>query len=106
MSALPAVTDADFEAAVLGGGAVLVDFWATWCRPCTQQKPVLEALQDDLAGRLTVVQMEVDANPRTVSRYAVGSLPAMVLFKDGEPAHRIVGLRPKSVLRAELDPLL
>ena len=100
------VTDADFDTAVLGGGAVLVDFWATWCSPCTQQKPVLEALSEEMGDRLTVVQMEVDANPATIERYAVGSLPAMFLYRDGELVHRIVGLRPKSVLRAEIDPLL
>jgi thioredoxin 1 len=100
------VSDADFDTAVLGGGAVLVDFWATWCSPCTQQKPVLEKLDEEMGDRLTVVQMEVDTNPATVGKYGVSSLPAMFLFQDGELVRRIVGLRPKSVLRAEIDPLL
>lgn len=100
------VTDADFDTVVLGGGAVLVDFWATWCSPCRQQKPVLEALREEMGDRLTVVQMEVDPNPVIIERYGVGSLPAMFLYRDGELVHRIVGLRPKGVLRAEIDPHL
>jgi thioredoxin 1 len=99
-----AVTDRDFESVVLGGKAVLVDFWAAWCGPCRQLAPVLEALQKELAGRVTVVKLNVDENPETASRYDVSGLPTVILFTDGEPVHRIHGLKPKGAFRAALDP--
>jgi thioredoxin 1 len=98
------VTDGDFESAVLGGNAVLVDFWAAWCGPCRQLAPVLEALQTELAGRVTVVKLNVDENPGTASRYDVSGLPTVILFVDGEPVQRIHGLKPKGALRAALEP--
>ena len=99
-----AVTDADFDASVLGGGAVMVDFWAQWCGPCRQLAPVLEALEAELAGSLTVVKLNVDENPDSAARYDVSGLPTMILFKDGVPVHRVLGLRPKASLRAQLEP--
>jgi thioredoxin len=98
------ITDGDFESAVLGGKAVLVDFWAAWCGPCRQLAPVLEALQTELAGRVTVVKLNVDENPGTASRYDVSGLPTVILFVNGEPVQRIHGLKPKGALRAALEP--
>ena len=99
-----AVTDSDFESVVLAGEAVLVDFWATWCGPCRQLAPVLEALQADLADRITVVKLNVDENPEAAVRYDVSGLPTMILFRDGRPVQRILGLKPKAALRAALEP--
>jgi thioredoxin 1 len=103
---MKAVTDHDFDAEVLAGPPVLVDFWAQWCGPCRQLAPVLEALQADLGDKLTVVKLNVDENPKTAIRYGVSALPTMILFRDGEPVHQILGVRPKGALRAELDARL
>jgi thioredoxin 1 len=64
-----AVTDDDFESEVLGRRAVLVDFWAAWCGPCRQLAPMVEALQAELADRVTVVKLNVDetGRPRCVT---------------------------------------
>ena len=101
-----AVTDDDFESEVLGRRAVLVDFWAAWCGPCRQLAPVLEALQAELADRVTVVKLNVDENPKTALRHNVSGLPTMILFTDGEPVRQIHGVKPKGALRAELEPLI
>jgi thioredoxin 1 len=98
------VTEADFDASVLGRGAVLVDFWAAWCGPCRALAPVLEGLQADLGDRLTVVKLNVDDNPQTALRYDVSGLPTVILFRDGEPVQRVLGLKPKGALRALLEP--
>jgi thioredoxin 1 len=105
MSSLTQVTDADF-ADTVSGGPVLVDFWATWCGPCEQQTPVLETLSEEYGADLRIVQLEVDTNPETVTRYNVGSIPLMILFKDGEPVHEMLGLTPKIIIRKEIAPFL
>ncbi|MFD0368943.1 thioredoxin [Streptomyces sp. NPDC059071] len=100
------VTDADFEAEVLGADLpVLVEFTADWCGPCRQLAPVLSAVAQEEAGRLKVVQIDADTNPETVTRYGVLSMPTMLVFRAGEPVKSMVGARPKRRLLEELSDL-
>jgi thioredoxin 1 len=100
------VTDGNFQAEVLENDkAVLVDFWAPWCGPCRVIAPSLEEIaaeRDDLR----IVKLNVDDNQATAARYDVMSIPTLILFKGGEPAHKIVGALPKSRLVQELEPNL
>jgi thioredoxin 1 len=103
-----AVTDADWDARVLGGDApVLVDFWAPWCAPCRKVEPIVRDLAARYAGRLTVARLNVDDEPRAAGRYDVLSLPTLILFRGGEPVERIAGAvkaaRLERAVAAHLD---
>ncbi len=99
-----AVTDATFDELVLkSANPVLVDFWATWCRPCQMVAPILEELTTEYAGKLNIVKLDVDQNQKTAQKYRVMSIPTMMVFKQGKPAATIVGFKPKEKLKQELD---
>ncbi|CAL9581215.1 thioredoxin [Streptomyces levis] len=101
------VTDADFEAEVIGADLpVLVEFTADWCPPCRQMAPVLKALAAEEGDRLKVVQLDVDHNPLTTNAYKVLSMPTFLVFRDGEPVKSMVGARAKRRLLQELSDVL
>ena len=100
------VTDADFDTAVQGPGLVVVDFWAEWCVPCKAIAPVLEELAADYDGRLKVVKVDVDRSPQTAARFAVLSVPTVLLFHRGEVKDQAIGLVAKRVLTGMVDKVL
>ncbi|MFS8202492.1 thioredoxin [Streptomyces sp. CWNU-52B] len=104
---LAEVTDANFAEEVIGAQLpVLVEFTADWCPPCRQIAPVLSAVAAEEAGRLKVVQLDVDTNPETTNAYGVLSMPTLMVFRDGQPVKSMVGARPRRRLLAELAEVL
>jgi thioredoxin 1 len=107
MAKTVAVTDSTFDELVLkSANPVLVDFWATWCRPCQMVAPILEELTQEYAGKLTIAKLDIDQNQQTAQKYHVMSIPTMIVFKNGQPAANIVGFKPKDQLKKELDAAL
>jgi thioredoxin len=91
------VTDASFQREVLESDApVVVDFWAPWCGPCHAVEPVLNDLEREHEGKVEFVKLNIDENVETASRYAVLSIPTVILFDGGEPRETVVGARPRS----------
>jgi thioredoxin 1 len=96
MADLLAVSDESFESEVLQSGTpVLIDFWAPWCAPCRAIAPVVEEIARDYAGKLKVVKMNVDDNPRTPTKYGVRGIPNLIVFQNGDVKEQIVGAVPK-----------
>jgi thioredoxin len=101
------VTDRTFAQEVLHSTApVLVDVWADWCGPCKAIAPIVEELGRAYEGRLKVMKLDVDENPRTASTYKVQSIPTLLVFKDGRLAERIVGAVPKQVIVDKLQSVV
>jgi thioredoxin 1 len=96
------LTDATFDAEVSKPGLILVDFWAAWCGPCHRVAPILEAIAADMADVLRIGKLNVDDNPRTAGRFAVQSIPTMLLFKDGKLVDGIVGAYPRAQIEATI----
>ena len=94
-----AVSDATFENEVLKSPVpVLIDFWAPWCGPCKAIAPIVDELAGEYAGKLKIVKMNVDENPRTPAQYGVRGIPNLILFKGGAVQQQIVGAVPKAHL--------
>jgi thioredoxin 1 len=99
MADLLAVSDDTFEAEVLKSATpVLIDFWAPWCAPCRAIAPVVEELAREYAGKVKIVKMNVDENPRTPQRYGVRGIPNLILFQGGQVKEQLIGARPKADL--------
>ncbi len=99
-------SDATFDAEARASVAVLVDLWAPWCGPCRFVSPILEQLTREFPGRLKVVKVNVDENPRTQARFQASSIPTLVVLRDGRVVDRIVGALPKPDLTVRLTPHL
>lgn len=101
------IEDSQFEQVVIQSDIpVLVDFWATWCRPCAMIAPILDELDGEYSGRIKFTRLDVDKNPKTSSQYHVMSIPTLLIFSKGEPVANIVGFRPKAELKRNLDAVL
>ncbi|GGG01479.1 MULTISPECIES: thioredoxin [Paenibacillus] len=93
------VSDQSFNSEVESTGTVLVDFWAPWCGPCKMIAPILEELSSDLGDSVKIAKVNVDENPESASRFGVMSIPTLILFKDGQPVDKVVGLNSKDALK-------
>jgi thioredoxin 1 len=98
---LTAITDDSFDEEVLRAEVpIIVDFWASWCRPCKWMEPYLESVAEQMGDRVKVVKVDADENPDTVARFRVRALPTVIVLKNGSEVERIRGARTKKRLLA------
>lgn len=101
------ITDAQFQGTVLDSKLpVLVDFYATWCGPCKMAAPVLDKLADELAGKVTIVKMDVDENTQTPGKFGVMSIPTVIMFVNGKEVNRKVGFGGEAGYRKMIDEVM
>jgi thioredoxin len=95
------VTDANFTAEVLEAHLpILLDCWAPWCGPCRMVAPAIEDLAAAWAGAVKVAKLNVDENPQTAARLGIQSIPALLLFRDGQVIGEMIGAAPRSRIEA------
>ena len=99
-------TDQTFDREIDLAVPILVDLWAPWCAPCRMLAPVLAELAGDLAGRLKVIQVDVDRNPALASRFNARSIPMLLILRGGEVVGTMTGVQSGAALRAALEPFL
>lgn len=95
-------TQANFENDVIKASLqtpVLIDFWADWCAPCRQLKPVLEKLAGEYAGAFRLAKIDTEAEMQLASIFGIRSLPTVVLVKDGQMIDGFMGALPESAVR-------
>lgn len=95
------VESADHFADLTGDGVVLVDFYADWCGPCKQLEPIVESLAAETPA--TVAKVDIDQHQNLAAEYGVRGVPTLLLFADGEPVERLVGMQEESQLRSLVE---
>jgi len=98
------LTAENFDQEVLKSGTpVLVDFWAEWCGPCKMVAPILDELATEYDGKVKIGKVNIDDHQSLASEYGIRAIPTLLLFKAGQVADQIVGLRSKRDFKAKLD---
>ena len=98
------LTDATFDDEVAKATTpLIVDFWAPWCGPCRMVGPIIDEIAQEHGDKVAIGKLNVDENPGTASKFSVMSIPPIILFKDGEPAKKIIGARSKADFEREFE---
>ena len=99
------LTAESFDQVISSGQLVLVDFWATWCRPCMMMGPIFEDLANEFEGRVVVAKINVDDEGVSdiCGRFGITNIPNMKLFRNGVEVGNVVGAVPKATLKSAIE---
>ncbi|ETA68500.1 MAG: thioredoxin 1 [Methanolobus sp.] len=100
------INDASFNEFVSKYPLVLVDCWAPWCGPCRMLSPVLDELATEMQGKVVFGKLNVDEEKMTAVKFGITSIPAMLIFKNGEYVDKLIGAVPKQNIIQKLQPYI
>jgi thioredoxin 1 len=101
MAAIGRLTRKKFEQSILHG-VTLVDFDAPWCKPCRDQKPIIDALKKNYQGTAAVQKINIDDNRDIAINLGIQSIPTIIIYKNGIEMNRFIGLQTTETLKNAL----
>jgi len=99
------LNDSNFKSEIAKERLALVDFYATWCMPCSMQAEVLNKLSSSRALKFNIIKVNVDEAPETALKYGVESIPTMIVFKGNEELKRLIGYTEEEELLSVMEEL-
>ena len=100
------LTQETFDQTIQGEGLVLVEFGAPWCAACRAQAPIIEELAITHGGNALIAKVDVDRSGQIANQFQIQGIPAIIIFKDGAPVRKFVGLTQKDVLAGALNEFI
>jgi len=101
------LTDENFEREIQSADKpVLVDFFATWCDPCSILAPILEKVAGDLKEKIILLKANIDEIPQTAQKFQIDRIPTVILFEKGKPVGNFIGLRTEEDIKEWLKEIL
>ena len=80
----------ELDKVLVNNSLTLVDFYASWCAPCKMQTPLLIEFNQEMAGKVKIIKIDVDQNPELANKYSVESIPTIILFQNGKEKEKTV----------------
>jgi thioredoxin 1 len=106
MTAIFIQDEAEFDALLAAEPLMVVDCTATWCGPCKLVAPMMDMLAEEYEERAKVFKLDMDSNKPIAKRFEVKSIPAVMIFKQGELVEKVVGAKPYAEFVAALEKFL
>ncbi|MBD2314489.1 thioredoxin [Desertifilum sp. FACHB-1129] len=103
MSATYIQDEAEFDTLLENESLLVVDCTASWCGPCRLVAPLIDRLAEDYRDRAKVFKLDLDANKAVAKRFGIRSIPAVMIFKQGELAETVIGAKPYEEFSGALD---
>lgn len=100
------LNDNNFWQTIQQTKVALVDFYGEWCQPCKMLAPIIQELAEEFSGKAVIAKVDIDRNPRTTTQFGVQSVPMVIVFKDGNPAGQLAGVRPYNQYDSVISQLL
>lgn len=98
------INENNFESEIVNyNGIAVVDFFADWCGPCRKLGPIIEEVEQEIASKVKFAKINTDNNIEIARQYQISGLPTLMVFKNGTPAERMVGLMPKSSIITNIE---
>jgi thioredoxin 1 len=95
--------ETEFDSLLSSESMLVVDCTATWCGPCKLVASLMDRLADDYSDRIKVFKLDLDNNKPVAKRFAIRSIPAVMVFKQGELMETLIGVKPYEEFTAAVE---